>query len=155
MLLLLSLLLQRLDHSNDKVAALENDHTHLRSRLEQAEKLKDEVEVLSRELQVLGDLYHQQKVESLSLQGHTHREQEAIKQCAVLSKEKEVSENRGMALRQELGVASVRVRELECAVEHQERELQALRGQLELVQGRYQRKVAVSVDWPVLAVGLA
>lgn len=132
---------QKLDRSNDKVASLEQDHSHLASRLEWAESLQKEVDILSRELQVLGDRYQQSRQEVLSARSHFPQDVERL--CTTLRREKDTAEKSGMALKRELGVASAHVTELEGVVEQLKRTEQTLKRQLDTAEGRWQSRIAV------------
>ncbi len=136
---------QTLDHSNDKIVTLENDHSQLNTRLEHAETLKREVELLSRELQVLGDLYQQQKERTNTLLSHTSSELEATTLCTALVRERDIAEARSVGVRQEVGVLSARVRELEALLERRDNEGSLLRGQLERTEGQWGVKIKVNI----------
>ena len=137
--------MQKLERSNDHLVSLENDHTHLKSRLQRAEKLKEEVEVLSQELQVLGDLYQQQKEQSLQFLGQSRHEYESKAMNSVLKNEKESAEKKTVGLQLQLNVAQARVTELEGVVVRREEEIKALCGKLQNIQGKYQSKMSVSL----------
>ena len=136
--------LQKLNRSNDNLVSLENDHTHLKSRLQRAEKLKEEVELLSHELQVLGDLYQQQKEQSLRFLGQSRHEYQSKAMHSALKNEKEMVEKKTVGLQLQLSVAQAKVTELKDVVARREEEIRALCGKLQNIQEKYQSKMSVS-----------
>lgn len=139
----LCLLLQELKRSNKQLVTMENERTHLEPKLRRAEQLQGEVDSLSRELQVLGELYQQQREEAQELMRHSQREQELRVLCASLLKEKEASEKVIASLSQQLQVNRARGEELERAVSRGEEEVASLQRKLVSAQGKYQAKMTV------------
>lgn len=116
---------------------------HVQPRLKRGEQLQAEVDSLTRELQVLGELYHQQRDEMQEAASQRKREQEWRAMCTALQREKESLEKKTKMLHQELSVNHARVTELHKDIEKKNSELQSLRDKLQKVQGQYEAKMKV------------
>ena len=123
---------------------MENERSHLAPKLRRAEQLQGEVDSLSRELQVLGELYQQQREEAQDLVRHSQREQELMVLCASMRKEKEASQKVIASLSQQLRVGVARGEELETVIARKEKEIALLQQKLVSAQGKYQAKMKVS-----------
>lgn len=136
---------QELKQVSGKKFSLENEMLHLQPRLKRGEQLQSEVESLTRELQVLGELYQQQREDMQGAVSQSKREQEWRTMCKALQREKEALEKRSNLLYHELTVSQARVTEIERDVEKKNKELQSLHNQLQTVQGQYKAKMKVCV----------
>jgi hypothetical protein len=123
---------------------MENERSHLAPKLRRAEQLQGEVDSLSRELQILGELYQQQREEAQDLVRHSQREQELMVLCVSMKKEKEASQKVIASLTQQLRIGVARGEELETVVSRKEGEIASLQQKLVLSQGKYQAKMKVS-----------
>ena len=123
---------------------MENERSHLAPKLRRAEQLQGEVDSLSRELQILGELYQQQREETQDLVRHSQREQELMVLCASMKKEKEASQKVIASLTQQLRVGMARGKELEVVIARKEEEIASLQQKLVSAQGKHQAKMKVS-----------
>ena len=115
-------------------------------KLRRAEQLQKEVDSLSCELQLMGELYQRQREEADGLMRHSQREQEMSVLYTALLKEKEASEKVVASLNQQLQMSLARVDELEEDVSQREEEIVALQKKLVSAQGRNQIKMKVNVS---------
>ena len=135
---------KELKRTNEQLVKMENERSHLAPKLRRAEQLQGEVDSLSRELQILGELYQQQKEEAQDLARHSQREQELMVLCASMKKEKEASRKVIASLSQQLRVGVARGEELAAVVARKEEEIASLQQKLVSAQGKYQTKMKVS-----------
>ena len=122
---------------------MEDERSHMEPKLRRAEQLKKEVDSLSCELQLMGELCQQQREEAQALTRPSQREQEMAVLCAAMRKEKEASQKVIASLNQRLLVSLARVDELEQNVSQREEEIAALGKKLVSAQGRHQAKMKV------------
>ena len=137
---------QELKHTSEKMFSLENEMLHLQPRLRRGEQLQAEVDSLTRELQVLGELYHQQRDDIQEAAGQRKREQEWRAMCNALQRAKESVEKKSNLLFHKLSVSQARVAELDRDIETKNRELMSLHGKLQMVQGQYKAKMKVCTN---------
>ena len=130
---------------------MENERRHMEPKLRRADQLQSEVNSLSCELQVLGELYQQQREEAQSLMRHSQREQELSVLCASMRREKEASQKSIALLSQQLEVSQARSEELEKVVLRREEEIESLRQKMVTAQGKYQAKMKVRICPPPLS----
>lgn len=123
---------------------MENERSHLAPKLRRAEQLQGEVDSLSRELQILGELYQQQREEAQDLVRRSQREQELMVLCASMKKEKEASQKVIALLTQQLRVGMARGEELQTVISRKEGEIASLQQKLVAAQGKHQAKMKVS-----------
>lgn len=135
--------IQDLKRAREQVVNMENERSHMEPKLRRADQLQNEVNTLSCELQVLGELYQQQREEAHDLMRHSQREQELGVLCSTLIKDKEASQKIVASLSQQLQVSMARGEELEQVVSRREEELTSLQQKLFSAQGRYQAKMKV------------
>lgn len=136
--------LQELKHAEEELVRMEDERSHTEPKLRRADQLQNEVNTLSCELQVLGELYQQQREEAQELRMHSQREQELGLLCNSLIKEKEATQKTITSLNQQLQVSLARSWELEEIVSQREEELASLQQKLNSAQGRHQAKMKVS-----------
>ena len=100
-------------------------------RLQRAEQVHLEMESLSREFHLLGEICQQQKDQIISLQSQSQHSWEWRTKCALLHKEKEEGLRKIHGLEQALGACQARLKELEREGSCKELEISELRVHLE------------------------
>ena len=123
-----------------------NERSHMEPKLRRADQLQTEVDSLSRELQVLGELYQQQREERDNLSRQSQREQELGALCVSMTREKEALQKIVAALSQQLQAGVAKSRELEEMASQREKEITSLKQKLVSAQGKYQAKMKVKID---------